>query len=138
MATLPTTHNGPDNGIPSLVRSLTLDSKRLASDELRLAKLELNQSVRTGMRGGMWMAVAFAVGIVAIVALTVLLVAAVGAIVGRRYWAATLIVGAIQLIAGWLVVRRGVKTVQHPSLTLEESRASLEEMAAWARHPTHH
>lgn len=141
MASLPTTHNGPDNGIPGLVRSLTMDSKRLASDELRLAKLELNESVHTAVRGGVWMALALAIAIIAVVALTVLLIAAVARMMGRNYWAGALIIGVIELMVGWLLVRRGVVAVKEPSLTLEESRASLEDMAAWVRHPrnpTHH
>src|SRR5215211_1824031 len=61
----------PDSGIPDLIRRLTEDSRRLASDEVRLAKLELHDSMRTGVRGVVWLSVGLAVGVVAAVALTV-------------------------------------------------------------------
>ena len=43
----------PDVGIPDLVRRLTDDSRRLVGDEVRLAKLELQESVHTGTRGAL-------------------------------------------------------------------------------------
>jgi Mn-dependent DtxR family transcriptional regulator len=49
----------PDVGIPDLIRRLTDDSKRLASDEVQLAKLELSESIHSVSRGTLWLAVAF-------------------------------------------------------------------------------
>jgi hypothetical protein len=103
-----------------------------------LAKLELNDGVRTGVRGVVWIALALGIGVVAAVALTVLLVAAIGAIAGRNYWVGALIVGAIELLAGWLFIRRGVTAVKEPSFTLEVARASLKDTAQWARNPARH
>jgi uncharacterized membrane protein YqjE len=131
----PPTRIDPDSGIPDLIRRLTEDSKRLASDEVRLAKLELHESMRTGVRGTIWLALALAIGVVAAVALTVLLIAAVAAVLGDNYWAGALIIGAVELLVGWLFVRRGVAAVKEPSLTLEVSRAALKDTAQWARHP---
>ena len=135
MAVSQTSLVDPETGIPDLIRRLTQDSKRLASDEVQLAKLEMHESVRTGVRGGLWLAVALAVGIVAMVALTVLLIAASGLFGGANYWAGALIVGAAELIAGWLLLRRGLETVKTPHLTLPESRAALQDTASWVRHP---
>ena len=134
MAAHPSTHIDPDSGIPDLVRRLTDDSKRLAGDEVRLAKLELRESVRTGTRGAIWMALALAVGVVAMVALTVLLVALVGSLAGQNYWAGALIVGAVELLVGWVLVRRGLGSLKEPSYTLEKSRESIEDTASWVRH----
>ena len=68
-------------------------------------------------------------------ALTVLMIAAVSAMLGRRYWAASLIVGLIEVIVGMLAVRRGVKAVRAPSYPLQASRESLKDTAAWLRQP---
>lgn len=125
----------PDTGIPDLIRRLTDDSKRLASDEARLAKLELHESVRTGMRGSLWLALALGVGVVALVALTVFLTAVVGLIFGGNYWAGALIVGALEAIIGFVLVRRGMVALKEPSYTLEHSRESLKDTAAWVRSP---
>lgn len=135
MAAHPSTIVDPDTGIPDLIRRLTNDSKRLAGDEVRLAKLELQESVRTGVRGSVWMGLALAIAVVAAVALTVLLVAAIGALVGGNYWAGALITGALELIAGWLMLRHGLGTLKEPSYTLEASREALKDTAAWVRHP---
>ena len=138
MAAYPSTRIDPDSGIPDLIRRLTEDSKRLASDELRLAKLEVHDSVRTSVRGVVWISLALATGVVAAVALTVLLIAAVSAILGDNYWAGALIVGAVEVLGGWLFIRRGIAAAKVPSFTFDMSRAALKDTAAWARHPARH
>jgi uncharacterized membrane protein YqjE len=124
----------PDTGIPDLIRRLADDSKRLAGDEVRLAKLELHESVHTGIDGSVRLAVAVAFGVVAAVALTVLLVAAVAAMVGHNYWAGALIVGVLELVVGVFALRRGLRVVKSPSYSLQASRESLKDTAAWVRH----
>lgn len=125
----------PDTGIPDLIRRLADDSKRLASDEVRLAKLETHQNVRTGIRGSIQLAIALAFGIVAAVALTVLLVMLVSAALNDNYWAGCLIVGAVELVAGGLLLKRGLTAVAKSPSTLAASRESLKDTAAWVRHP---
>lgn len=134
VAAYPSTQVDVDAGIPDLIRRLTDDSKRLATDEVRLAKMELRENVRTGVRGSLWLAVALAIGVVALVALTVFLIAVVSRIAGGNVWAGTLIVGAIELLAGWLILRRGLANLKEPSYSLEASRESLKDTAAWVRH----
>ena len=107
MATQPITQIDPETGIPDLIRRLRDDSRRLAQDEVRLAKLELHESVHEGVRGSIWLALALAFAIVAAVALTVLLIVAIGAALGHNYWAGALIVGAAELMVGVLMLRRG-------------------------------
>ena len=136
MSIQPITPIDPDTGIPDLVRRLGDDSRRLAGDEVRLAKLELHDSVRTSVDGSIRVALALAFGIIAAVALTVLLIVAVSAILGHNYWAGALIVGALEVIAGVLMLRRGVSTVKSPTYSLQASRESLKDTAVWARHAT--
>ena len=123
----------PDAGIPDLIRRLTDDSKRLAQDEMHLAKLELAENARVGMRGALYMSLAFGVGVVALVAVTVLLVSAIGAAIGHNYWLGALVTGVIELgLAGWLITR-GLAIYRRPSYTLAATRAELAETAAWVR-----
>ena len=138
MAVSPASAIDPETGIPDLVRRLTDDSKRLAADELRLAKLEVHESIRTGARGAMWTAVALAVAIIALVALTVLLISMSGLFGGANYWAGALIVGAAEIVVGWILLRRGLAGFKSREITLPESRASLADTAAWVRHPSSH
>jgi hypothetical protein len=133
---IPQIRTDPDAGIPDLIRRLTEDSRRLAGDEVRLAKLELHDSMRTGVRGVTRIAVALAVGVVAAVALTVLLIAVIGLVAGRNYWLGALVVGAVELIAGWIFLRRGTTAIKQPSYSLDVSRAALKDTATWIRNPT--
>jgi uncharacterized membrane protein YqjE len=125
-----------DTGIPDLIRRLGDDSRHLAGDELRLAKLELHESVHRSVDGSIRLALALAFSIVAAVALTVLLIVAVAAMFGHHYWAGALIVGGVELVAGMLMLRRGVAVVKSPSYPLQASRESLKDTAAWVRHTT--
>lgn len=136
MAIEPTIPIDPDTGIPDLVRRLGDDSRRLAGDEVRLAKLELHESVHTSIDGSIRLALALAFGIVAAVALTVLLIVGVSAVLGHNYWAGTLIIGALELVAGVVMLMRGVSTVKSPTYSLRASRESLKDTAVWARHAT--
>ena len=70
----------PDVGIPDLVHRLTDDSKRLMRDEVRLAKLEIKDHVGRGGHGVLWLAVAFGIGVIAMVAFTLCL----ATLIGRR------------------------------------------------------
>lgn len=133
MATQTSPRVDPDTGIPDLIRRLADDSKRLAGDEVRLAKLELHESVHTGASGATRLALALAFGIVAAVALTVLLIALVSIILRHNYWAGALIVGVLELVIGAVALRRGVSAIRSPSYALRASRESLKDTATWAR-----
>ena len=138
MAVHPSTRIDVDAGIPDLIRRLTDDSKRLAIDEVRLAKLELRESVNNGVHGAVWVAVSLAIGVVALVAFTILAIAVVSRIAGGNFWAGSLLVGVAELVAGWLFLRRGLTVFREPSYTLAASRESLKDTAHWVRHPTTH
>jgi hypothetical protein len=122
----------PDTGIPDLVRRLTDDSKRLALDEVRLAKLEMGESIREGARGMLWLGLAFGAAVVALVALTFTLAALLGRLIGH-YWAGTLIVAVVELIAAFVLVRMGLRRLAAPSYTFEASRETVRDTVDWAR-----
>ena len=124
-------HIDPDVGIPDLIRRLTDDSKRLASDEVRLAKLEINESIRSGARGTLWLAVAFGAAVVAMVALTIGLAALVGRLASFNYWVGALVVGAVELLLAFVLIKRGMAQLAKPSYSLEETRESLKDTTAW-------
>ena len=134
MATRPVMHIDPEVGIPDLVRRLTDDSKRLAADEVRLAKLELRENIHTGARGAIWMGLAFGASVVALVALTIALIAVIGRL-AENYWAGALIVAVIELGLGYWLIRRGTASLKEPSYTFAESREALKDTAMWAKHP---
>jgi uncharacterized membrane protein YqjE len=122
----------PDTGIPDLIRRLTDDSKRLMTDEVQLAKMEAKDSLKRATKGAIWMGLAFGVGVVALVALTLFLITLIGRIANDHMWVGALVVGLVELgLGGWLI-RKGMTTLAEPSYTLEQSRAALKDTANWA------
>lgn len=125
----------PDIGIPDLVRQLGDDSRRLVEDEVRLARIEVKESVRRAGKGAMWLGVAFGVGVVALVALTLLLVTLIGRLASGHMWVGALVTGIIELAVAMLLFRRGASALREPSYSLEETRTEVRETARWVANP---
>ncbi|HEX6464915.1 MAG TPA: phage holin family protein [Vicinamibacterales bacterium] len=125
----------PDAGIPDLLRQLGDDSKRLVTNEVRLAKLEMQESVQRAGRGAVQLAVAFGIGIVMLVALTLFLATLIGRIANGHMWLGAIVTGVIELGLAAMLLRRGLGILRAPSYSLEETRAALKDTAVWARSP---
>jgi putative superfamily III holin-X len=121
----------PDAAIPDLVRRLTDDSKRLIGDEVRLAKLEVGESVKSAAHGTLWLSVAFGVGVVTAIALTVCMVAAIGALASGHMWVGAIATGLIELGVAFYLIKRGLKRFREPSYTFHASREALQDTASW-------
>lgn len=128
-------HIDPDAGIPDLIRRLTDDSKRLVSDEVRLAKLEMTENLHAGARGALWLSLAFGVGVVGLVAFTIFLATLIGRLANGHMWVGALVVGIVELVAAVVLVKKGIGAFGTPSYTLEETRESLKDTTAWVTHP---
>lgn len=124
-------HIDPEVGIPDLIKRLTDDSKRLVKDEVRLAKLEASEATKTAAKGAMWMGIAFGVGVVMLIALTVAVAAGIGRLANGNYWLGALITGAIWIGLGLWMIKRGMHEFTEPSYTFEETRAGLKDSVAW-------
>ena len=123
----------PDAGIPDLIRQLGDDSKRLVADEVRLAKLEMKESVQRAGTGAVQLAIAFGIGVVLLVALTIFLATLIGRIAAGHMWVGALVTGLLELGLAVVLLRRGMGVLREPSYTLEETRAALKDTALWAR-----
>jgi uncharacterized membrane protein YqjE len=115
----------PDAGIPDLVRRLTDDGKRLVSDEIRLAKIETKENVKRAGRGGIRMGLAFGIGVVALVALTLVLVTLIGRLANGHMWVGAIATGVVELVVAVVLIKKGLGAFGEPSYTLEETRAGL-------------
>jgi uncharacterized membrane protein YqjE len=123
----------PDAGIPDLIRNLADDSKRLVSDEMRLAKLEMTENVKRAGRGGMWLGLAFGVGFVALVAFTILLSALIGRLASGHYWVGAIVTGLLELVVAVVLFKKGMSEVKEPSYTLEGTRHEAGKTVRWAK-----
>ena len=124
----------PNVGIPDLIRDLADDSKRLLGDEVQLAKLEMKESLKRGSKGALWMALAFGVGVITLVALTLLLITLIGRLVNGHMWVGALVTGVLELAVAAFLFKRGIGAFKEPSYTLEETREAARETTRWARH----
>jgi uncharacterized membrane protein YqjE len=118
----------PDVGIPDLVRRIADDSKRLVSDEVRLAKLETQDSVKRAGKGAMWLGMAFGISVVCMVAFTLFIATLIGRIVAGHMWLGALIAAIIDLAAGGYLIKRGLSAFTEPSYSLEQTRESLKAL----------
>ena len=115
----------PNAGIPDLISRLGDDSKRLMRDEVQLAKLELRDSMKRTTRGAMWLGVAFGIGVVALVALTLLATTLIGRLAAGHMWVGALVTGIVELIVSVVLIKRGVATLGAPSYSLEQTRKAV-------------
>lgn len=123
-------------GFGDLVRQLGNDAKRLVGDEVRLAKAEVKENVHNAARAGMWLGLAAGVGVICVVALTILLTTVIGAVTGDRYWLGALLTGLLELVGAWLLIKGGLAKFKEPSYTLEATREELARTASWAKRET--
>ncbi|MEO5815717.1 MAG: phage holin family protein [Gemmatimonadaceae bacterium] len=121
----------PDLGIPDLIRRLTQDSKRLVADEVRLAKIDATDSLHRAARGVLWMALAFGVGVIVFVALTLFLTTLIGRLANGHMWIGALVTGSLEIGLGTWLVKRGISAMASPSYSLEASRNALADTANW-------
>lgn len=115
----------PYKGLNDLVRQLADDSKRLVSDEVRLAKLETADSVHHAARGALWLGLAFGVGVVALVAFTLFVATLFGRLANGHYWVGALLVGAIEVAGGLWLLQRGFADFARAPYSLPDTRAGL-------------
>jgi hypothetical protein len=115
----------PDAGIPDLIHRLGDDSKRLIMDEIRLGKLETMDSVKRAGKGAMWLGVSFGIGVIALVALTLLLVTLIGRLASGHMWVGALVTGIAELVVAGVLVKKGIAAFAEPSYTLAETRSTI-------------
>lgn len=123
----------PDVGIPDLIQRLGDDSKRLMTDEVRLAKLEAKESVVTAGKGAMWLGVAFGIGVVAMVAFTLFLITLIGRLVSGHMWLGAIVTGVLELVVAIWLIKRGIGSFKEPSYSLEATRESIKGTTDWAK-----
>lgn len=123
----------PDTGIPELIHRLGDDSKRLVSDEVRLAKLEVRDNLKRGGKDLMWLVVAFGAAVVALVAFTLFVVTLIGRILNGHMWVGALAVGVVELVVGIVLIKRGVGAFKEPPYKLTETRESLKDTTTWVK-----
>ena len=115
----------PDKGLNDLVRQLGDDSKRLITNEVRLAKAEAAESVHTAGRGALWLGLAFGIGVVALVAFTLFTVTVIGRIFDGNYWVGALITAVIEIALGFWALKRGLSRFSDAPFSMPQTRYGM-------------
>jgi hypothetical protein len=121
-------HLDPDSGIPDLIRRLTDDGKRLVADEIRLVKIETTENVKRAGRGGVRLALSFGIGVVALVAFTVLLATLIGRLANGHMWIGAIVTGILELVLSMVLIKRGAGALAEPSYSFEQTREGLADL----------
>lgn len=100
-----------DPSIKTLIGRLGTDAKRLLSDEVRLARLEVAESGRHLSRGLAGVAAAFGISVIAATGATVLAITVVGTLTGRL-WIGALGVGLLEIFIGAMSYNRGRRSLK--------------------------
>jgi uncharacterized membrane protein YqjE len=112
-----------DPSTGQLISQLSEQASRLARDELRLAQVELKDSVRhAGLGAGLFTATGV-LGLYGLAALTATVIIALDLVL--PLWAAGLIVTVVLFIAAGIAALAGKKQVQEASPTPERTMANL-------------
>ena len=123
----------PDVGIPDLIHRLGDDSRRLVTDEVRLLKLEVRDSVTKSGTGTMWLSLSFGVGVVAAVFATLLVVTLIGRIAAGHMWVGAIVTAILELGLAAVFMRKGVAAFKQPHYTFDQTRGTVSDTTAWVK-----
>lgn len=124
-----------DRSLGDLFGDLARETSTLIRQEIQLARTEMmDKATRISKEVGIIAAGgAFAyLGLMAILATIIIAIAEAG----LPWWASTLLVGGVVVIAGGGMAWSGITALRHTDLAPRQTMASMEENKEWARRQT--
>jgi cation transport ATPase len=122
-----------ERSIGVLFGALSQDMALLVRQEAQLAKTEMQQKVSKVTTDLVSLATGGVVALVGGLALTAALILLLIDPIGIEPWLAALLVGAVLAIAGWVMLRRGVKDLKRTDPTPRRTVESIKEDIQWAK-----
>jgi uncharacterized membrane protein YqjE len=121
-----------DNSIGELVKDLATETSTLVRQEIELAKAELTERAKRAGKGAGMLGAGAVVGLLALGALTAVLIAALD--LAMPTWLAALIVTVVYAAIAAVLVQIGRKQVQEATPPVpEETIDSVKEDVQWAK-----
>lgn len=118
--------------VGELMKELASQTGTLVRQEIELARVEMVEKGKQGAMAGGMFAGAAAVGLLALIALTICFIAALAT--GMAVWLAALIVTAVYAIAGGVLAREGRERLQRATPPVPvETVETLKEDLEWAK-----
>src|SRR4051812_44793426 len=129
------TQDARDRGVGELVKDLAGQTSTLVRQEIQLAQAELATKGKLAGRGAGMLAGAAVAGLLALIALTAVLIAALDT--AMPLWLAALIVTIVWSAIGALLASRGRKELQHATPPVpEQTVETVKEDIQWAKTQT--
>ena len=124
-----------DRPVGELVKELAGQTSTLVRQEIKLAQAELTTKGKVAGRGAGMLAGAAVAGLLALIALTAVLIAALDTAV--PLWLAALIVTVLWAVIGAVLAARGRKELQHAGPPVpEQTVETVKEDIQWAKTQT--
>ena len=134
MSSPASTMNGSRSGLRSLLRDLADGGATLVRQEIRLARVETADLLRTLGLGTAWAGAGGVLLLVgALATLTGIILLGGDQWLRDRFWLAALLVAIIALVAAALLARRGLALVNPHTLAPEQTVATLKEDKEWLK-----
>jgi len=114
-----------------LFGDLASDMSNLVRQEVALAKVEITQKAKYVGRNVGYLVVGGAVAYAALLAIIAAIIMLLAKVVPN--WGATLIVGAVVGVIGWLLIGKAMMALQEAELTPRETVETLKEDATWMK-----
>jgi len=121
-----------DRSLGDLFAELSRDASMLIRKEFELAKAEMSANVSRLGRHAAYIAVGGAIAYAGLLTMVAALVVILH-VLGLTWWASTLIVGIVVVLAGYLLAQRGISALQRDRLAPTETIETMKENAAWAK-----
>ncbi len=116
-----------------LFGELSQDVALLVRQEARLAKTEMQQKLSNVTTDLVSLATGGVVALVGGLALTAALILLLIDPVGLKPWLAALVVGVMLGVAGWVMLRRGIKDLKRTDPTPRRTVETIKDDIQWAK-----
>ena len=114
-----------------LFGDLATEMSNLVRQEVSLAKVEVAQKVKYVGRNVVYLVVGGAVAYAALLAIIAAIIMLLARVLPN--WGATLVVGGLVAIIGWMLIGKALTALQQADLTPQETVETLKEDATWMK-----
>lgn len=123
--------NRSEKPLGELFSDLASDLSNLVRQEVELAKVEVGRTAKHVGRNIGYLVVGGAVAYAALLAIIAAIILLLDNVMPS--WGASLLVGVVVAVIGWLLIGKAVSALQQTDVTPRETVETLKEDAAWVK-----
>ena len=123
--------NRSEKPLGELFSDLASDLSNLVRQEVELAKVEVGRTAKHVGRNIGYLVVGGAIAYAALLAIIAAIILLLDNVMPS--WGASLLVGVVVAIIGWLLIGKAVSALQQTDVTPKETVETLKEDAAWVK-----